>query len=677
MRDGKLKKLKDYDLFEDTSSQISKEDRPGFDDKLFPRAEIEGSVVERFRLIASRYPERKAIEFSGENISYIDLLKIVKSIAHSITEHGRAADSGVALLFEHGIDMVKGMLSALFSGNHYIPLDPNHPDDRIVSIVEDSKTGFILTNRKNMKKAWAVAEESHRVPFVLVIENCKETEGFEPEQIDPDSIAYILYTSGSTGKPKGVMQSRRNLLHFISTYTNRLGITADDRLSLLSSYGFDAAVMDIYGAILNGATLLPFDLKRDGSIEHMASWLKSGKITIYHSIPTLYRYLTDSFAENEKYEDIRLVVLGGEAVFREDVERFRKHFPEDALFINGLGPTESTVTLQYFVKNDTVFDGETVPVGFPVENTEVFILDESGNEAALNVTGEIVYKSDFLALGYTGDPEKTAASFTADPRDGTGRVYRSGDLGRRVADESIVFVGRKDFQVKIRGYRIELGEIEGAILSRKEVKSCAVAAMDLGRREKALVAYVETDSEFDEKTVKNHIGSLLPEYMVPEIFVKLDKMPLNSNGKVDRKKLPEPSIIPSSHTPPETDLQKKLVAVWSELLAEDENEIGIDDSFFAIGGHSLRAMALMARIVKDFDAEVHLIDFFQESHDPFPGRADRRRRSCCRTAGTHRKGRSLSAFSGSEKNLHSLENGARGDPLQPDKGLQSRWICGH
>ena len=320
-------------------------------------------------------------------------------------------------------------------------------------MLEDSGARLIVTNSGNLRLAQRLVNQTNCNLKIIDIDSRDERVPDQNPNIEikPEQPAYILYTSGSTGRPKGVVQNHRNVLHFIQCYTNNLHISERDRLTLFSSYGFDAAVMDIYGALLNGAGLYPYDLKAEGSMERLPEWIDREAITIYHSTPTVYRYFIDTLHE-EKFPGVRLVVMGGEAVYKKDVDAYRRHFSESCLFINGLGPTESTVTLQYFIDKDSEITNNSVPVGYPVEDTEVFLLNGRGEEASVYETGEIVYKSDYLALGYWGQPEKTEEVFIKDPRTGLGRVYRSGDMGRLLPDGSIEFTGRNDFQVKIRGH---------------------------------------------------------------------------------------------------------------------------------------------------------------------------------------------------------------------------------
>ncbi len=449
-------------------------------------------------------------------------------------------------------------------------------------------------------------------------------------QIEPDRLAYILYTSGSTGQPKGVMQSHRNVLHYIRLYTNNLHLNVDDRLTLLSSYCFDASVMDIYGALLNGATLI-------------SQQLFDEKITVYHSTPTVYRYFVNQAAQPlTEFPNLRLVVLGGEKVTRTDVELYQKHFSDDCLFVNGLGPTEATIALQNLISKQTKISGDNVAVGFPVEDTEVLLLNKAGKPS--EVAGEIAIKSKHVALGYWRNPEATANAFVSQAgisptpgspagqpgwggtvregallqsaSQGSTRIYKTGDMGRRLPDGTIQFEGRKDFQIKIRGFRVELGEIESAIAQYQPVRENVVVAAENGNGDKRLIAYVVPHGpESINGDLREFLKQKLPEYMVPSAFVVLDSLPLTASGKLNRRALPAPEggtgvpSVNSAYAAPQTHLEKLLTNIWADVL--EVKAIGIEDNFFDLGGHSLLAVRLFGQIEKKLGKCLPLATLFQ------------------------------------------------------------------
>ena len=441
----------------------------------FRREEIEQSITQRFATQVEKYPNRLAVSSKNYRWTYRELDAAVHSISQTLAGRRGNGEERVALLFEHDAPMIAAMLGALEAGKTYVPLDPASPVQRLVQIIEHSQATLILTNNRNLALAdeltkrvrWSAPAERTRI--VNIDEANALAETVELPTVAPDRLAYILYTSGSTGEPKGVMQNHRNVLHYTRVYTNNLHLNADDRLTLLSSYCFDAAVMDIYGALLNGATLYPIDLKQDG-LAGLAQQIVEEEITVYHSTPTVYRYFLNALSEPpasaggalsepsasagrlralalSQFPNVRLVVLGGEKVSKSDVELYQQHFADHCLFVNGLGPTEATVTLQNFIDKQTKIAGESVPVGRAVAETEVLLLNKAGKPT--EICGEIAIKSPHVALGYWRNTKATTRAFSNNGRGPDVRIYRTGDIGRRLPDGSIRFEGRKDFQIKI------------------------------------------------------------------------------------------------------------------------------------------------------------------------------------------------------------------------------------
>jgi amino acid adenylation domain-containing protein len=591
----------------------------------FRREEIEQSIADRFARQVEKYPGRLAVKTRNHAWTYEDLNATVDKIAQSLLQLGGDGNERIALLFEHDAPMIAGMLGALRAGKTYVPLDPHHPRERLAQIIEHSQATALLTNNRNFALASELETSGLRLINIDVLNPAALP--MDLPSVAPDRLAYILYTSGSTGQPKGVMQNHRNVLHYIRVYTNNLHLNCDDRLTLFSSYCFDASVMDIYGALLNGATLYPIDIKEDG-LADLSQHLIAEEITIYHSSPTVYRYFLNTLDDKKKsaLPSVRLVVLGGEKVTRADIELYKQHFAEDCLFVNGLGPTEATVSLQNFIDKQTKISGESVPVGFPVADTEVLLLNAAGKHAL--VSGEIAIKSAHVALGYWRNTEATARAFSTNGGGPSIRIYRTGDLGRRLPDGSIKFEGRKDFQIKIRGFRVELGEIESALTEHPKVREGAVVAQE-NNGDIRLIAYVVsqevgarhavpllTPEESLRAELREFLKRKLPEYMVPSSFVMLDALPLTSSGKLNRRALPAFADLGSQQNgndgevaAPQTPLEQSLARIWSELLGV--KAIGVNDNFFELGGHSLLAVRLFAHIEKRLGKRLPLATLFQ------------------------------------------------------------------
>jgi amino acid adenylation domain-containing protein len=668
----------------------------------FAKVEIEQSIGHRFESQVRKDPHHIAVKSLRHEWSYEELNRRADDVAQAILSRLGPGEERIAILFDHDAPMIAGMLGALKAGKTYVPLDPNNPEERLTQLIEDSQAAALLTNSSNLalgSQIWgAVAERSGdtaldeidaRESKALSSLHCAgvlqnyliniddETSAGAPDSlpiVEPDRLAYILYTSGSTGQPKGVMQNHRNVLHYIRAYTNNLHLNAHDRLTLLSSYCFDASVMDIYGALLNGATLNPIDIKQEG-LAGLSQRLIDEQITIYHSTPTVYRYFVNTVAQTPTFPAIRLLVLGGEKVTRTDVELYQKHFSDDCLFVNGLGPTEATVVLQNFVDKQTRISGDNVPVGFPVEDTEVLLLNKNGKPS--EVSGEIAIKSAHVSLGYWRNPESTAKAFIGssrgssptpgspagqpgwggtvsegavrttcgsgwlyEPSNGPPRIYKTGDLGRRLPDGSIQFQGRKDFQIKIRGFRVELGEIETALTQHQLVRESVVIANENAAGDKRLVAYVvpldnSCPTNFSlplqggpkprahdklkfvgqqpsiATELRDFLRQKLPEYMVPSSFVVLDALPLTASGKLNRLALPAPddSVNAVTVVAPRTPLEESLTTIWADVL--EVQAMGINDNFFDLGGHSLLAVRLFAQVEKRLGKRLPLATLFQ------------------------------------------------------------------
>jgi amino acid adenylation domain-containing protein len=576
----------------------------------FRRDDIEQSIVERFEEQVRRDPSRVAARAGDESWTYDHLAREVDGAARTVLELASSSPQRVALLFDQDLAMLAAILGSLKAGKAYVPLDPSYPAERLAYMLHDSGSALILTNDANLEFAETLARG--RCPVASVDRARPSGPVPAPPLVEPDAAAYVLYTSGSTGQPKGVVQNHRNVLHFIRAYTNQLHLGPEDRLSLLASYSFDAAIMDIFGALLNGATLCLWNFKKRGVLG-LADWVTREGITVLHAVPTVYRAFAGSLAEKRTFPMARLLVLGGEEVHRGDVDIYRRHFTRDCLMVNGLGPTESTVALQYFLDHRTPIHGNSVPVGHPVPDTSILLLDDAGQ--ATEIHGEIGIRSAHVALGYWNQPELTAAAFVADPDGGTHRVYRTGDFGRRLANGAIEFIGRRDSRVKVRGHRIELREIEAALEKHPSVREAVVVGREDPPGVERIVAYLVAGgaTRAEGSALRSFVEGKLPVFMVPSAYVWLEAFPLTPSGKVNRAVLPVPGLDDASGeratVGPRTVLESRLVRIWEKAL--NVRPIGMTDNFFDLGGHSLLAIHLLTMVEKATGKTLPLSAFFQ------------------------------------------------------------------
>jgi amino acid adenylation domain-containing protein len=578
----------------------------------FKKEEIEQSLPERFEKIVCQYPERVAVSVRDRALTYDALNKAANRVAEIIlTQHGACAEP-VGLLLDRGAAAIVAILGVLKAGKFYVPLDPSYPSERIRYMLEDSQARLILADRRNFRLGTELAQSRCQLFEVDEFESNLTSE--EPGlSLSPDGLACIIYTSGSTGKPKGVIHSHRYVLHMIMDFTNDVHICAADRLSLLSSLSFSASVKDIFGALLNGAALLPFDLRKEG-FNYLAAWLISNDITICHSVPSVFRNFISALTGEEEFLKLRVIRLGGEPVHQKDLDFYKRHFFRDSIFLNGMGATETGTICRYFVEKNSRMTEDFVPAGYRVQDTDILLLDDDGKEVELGKLGEIAVRSSYLSPGYWREPGLTQAAFLPCPEGGSKRIYRTGDIGYVLPDGCLVHLGRKDSQVKIRGHRIEVAEIEKALRSFDTINEAVVAARE-GKAGASLTAFLVSDKQ-PRPTVselRHDLAEKLPDYMIPSKFVFLGALPLTPNGKVDRRALPDPGKfrpeLDTAYAAPRTSVEVEVEGIWREVLSLDR--IGVDDNFFDLGGHSLAATRVVSQVIKKFQIEIPLQSLFQ------------------------------------------------------------------
>ena len=576
----------------------------------FRKEEIDQSIAERFEKIAGEFRERPAIKSKNYSLTYDELNRSANRVAQAIIGQRGTKQEPVVLLMEHDAPVIAAILGVLKAGKFYAPLDPSLPHSRIEYILGDLRAGYILTNTKNLPLARSLAGSA------LQLLNVDELNGLPDTNpgiaIPPDYLSWVIYTSGSTGSPNGVMQTHRNMLHFMMNYTNGLHICANDRLTLLYSFSVNGGSHDIFAALLNGAALIPLDLKEEG-FSGLGKWLREEKMTIYHSVPTVFRQFAETLTDQDEFPDLRVLRLGGEPVYKRELDLFKKYFSQDCIFVNRLGSTETGSLRMYFIDKDTQVSGNLIPVGYPVLDNEILFLDDAGNPIAAD-EGEIAVRTRYVSPGYWGSSDLTDAAFLPDPTDSEKRIYRTGDLGRLLPDGCLLHLGRKDFFVKVRGYRIDIDEIEAALLEFPGIKEAVVVARNNNSGNEQLVAYsVPTMRPGpDVSELRTFLREKLPEYMIPTSFVTLAAMPLTATRKIDRKALPEPSTsrprIATEYVEPKTTIEKGLAQIWADVLAIDE--VGINDDFFALGGHSLAAFRVISRVVLVFQLQLPIHALF-------------------------------------------------------------------
>ncbi|MDQ7802933.1 AMP-binding protein [Amycolatopsis sp. A133] len=543
--------------------------------------------LRRFAEIARRSPDRVAVFEHGSAVSYGRLAALAGGHAARLLDAGVRPGEFVGLVTGHGTRAISAILGTLAAGCAYVPLDPTFPRDRLAHQVAAARVAAVLADPEHLELAEALCRsESARV--VRAGADGEDTAPLPVPDPDPDAPAYVLFTSGSTGTPKAVAQTHRNLLHVVGNQITTLGITGADRLSLLASFGFDAAIPDLYPALLTGAAVVPVDVRAHG-VAHAARELARYGVTVYHSTPTVYRYLLDAL--DGGLPSVRTVLLGGEQATYADVRRGR--FAPGCVYVNGYGATEVTFAAQYRLTAADVDTGATgpLPIGTALPGYTLTVLEG----------GELQVSGEYLVEGYFDQPGPAFGT----TGDGV-RSYRTGDLGRVRPDGNFVCLGRLDRQVKVRGFRIELTEIEARLGEQPEVAEARAIV-----RDGELLAYVVpvAGERPDGAALRAALAEVLPGYAVPAAVTAVAAFPLTVSGKLDEEALPDPRPPAPAPAGPSGPAERRVHAIWSAVLGHDR--FGTTDAFFDVGGHSLLLGRVQQRLAAEFETDVPLLSLLE------------------------------------------------------------------
>jgi len=564
----------------------------------FDHEEVERSIPERFARVAETRPAAVAIASGSERVTYRELARRSDALAVTIGHQASGSEAPVAILLSDPVAMITGILAAWKAGKLCLPLDHTLPPARLEVILRDSEAGLIVTDREGSATLPPLPGTFARQ---LLLDAVDLLAAVEPPRVivTPDTLACLLYTSGSTGKPKGVLKAHRNSLHRTRCAITSLAIRPGDRVSALHSPAFSAGLRDVLTALLSGATLLPFDLRRAG-FRALAGWIDQEEISVLCAVVTTVRHLFESLGPEARFPSVRIVRLGSEPLYRQDVERLRQHLRPDCVLIAGYGASEASGITAYRMDQDTPLPAGRVPAGYALDGVEIVILDGDGHPVGTGQAGEVVVRSRYLSPGYWRQPDLTHAMFLPDPAGGQMRAYRTGDVGRLRSDGCLEVLGRKDHQVKVRGYLVHPGEIEVALVEHPAIREAVVTAWAAADGETRLAAYVVPHAwpAPYAGVLRRYLQTRLPAYMVPSAFVSLETLPLNVNGKVDRGALPPPprpaAAREADFIPPRSPMEHQIAAIWEELFGVAP--IGAADNFFDLGGDSLIAAAFVAAI---------------------------------------------------------------------------------
>ncbi|HYP28610.1 MAG TPA: amino acid adenylation domain-containing protein, partial [Blastocatellia bacterium] len=560
-------------------------------------------IHEMFEAQAERTPEAVAVVFEKERLSYRELNSRANKLGRYLKSLGVGPEVLVGVYVERSLEMIVGLLGILKAGGAYVPIDPGYPPERVSFMLSDIKAPVILTRQKF---AGALPLSETRVVY---LDSDREAIARHSEQnfvggATADNLAYVIFTSGSTGRPKGVMVEHGGLCNLAEAQARAFGVQPDSRVLQFAAFSFDASVSEVFTALIKGATLWLASQERLMPGQELVDLFREGEISIATLPPTVLSALPE-----ERFPSLRTVIAAGEACSADIVRRWAA----GRKFLNAYGPTEATVCATMA----EIVDGSARPtIGRPIANARVYVLDERQQPVPIGVAGEIHIGGAGVARGYLNRADLTAERFIPDPFGGEAgaRLYRTGDLARYLPDGSIEFLGRKDHQVKVRGYRIELGEIEEALKRHPAVREVVALAREDVPGEKRLAAYVIPGGE-DALTVadlRSFLGGQLPEYMVPQTFVMLDDLPLTPVGKVDRRALESLELsrpeLGKDRVPPRTGLEELLARMWQEILGIEE--VGVHDSFFELGGDSIRGAIFINRLQEKLGEVVYVVVLF-------------------------------------------------------------------
>ncbi len=575
----------------------------------FPKEDVEGSIPERFEKIVKLYPDRVAVKDQCQSLTYDELNQAANRVARKILKECGDNLSPILVFVDFDVRAIVSYLGALKAGKIACVVDSRSPIDRLTFMADDSRAEAMLAYGSNLKAATNLAS---RVRSVIDVEeigaNLSGADiGLRRSSQEPASIRY---TSGSTGRPKGVIRSHRSDLFSYMLQINWFHICPEDRVMVLRALSFTPG--DVFSGLMAGECVLPYDLKANG-VRGVGQFLNTQQITHFSVTPSVFRYIVEDFHGEKELDHVRLIKFASEPFLRTDFELFKKHISPNCVILNRLSGKEVGAISQYWMTPKTMVDSPIVPVGYPIENKKIFILNGVQNEVETGEIGEIAVASRYLSHGYWNNTELTDQKFLPSNENCEERLYLTGDLGRRLPDGCLIYVGRKDDQIKIRGAKVEIGEVNTILSEHPQVKQSAVLAFDRENGENYLAAYIVSHLQPAPSVtdITDYLKKKLPDYMIPSAFMFLNSLPL-TNGKLDRRVLPKPDNsrpdLRAFYVEPHSEVETKLAEIWSGVLGI--KPIGIGDNFFELGGHSLTASQVVSRVVQAFKLELPIRALF-------------------------------------------------------------------
>lgn len=586
----------------------------------YPRDQTIHGMFER---TAAAMPDRIALSSAGGELTYRQLNEKANETARMLIGKGLQKGDFVTIYMERSQELIVSLLGILKAGGVYVPVDPDHPAERNRYIVEDTESVFVLTKERYQAEARDLCAPIATVREIIAVDGgFPEYEGAaNPDAgVKPQDLAYVIYTSGSTGRPKGALIAHEGVVNLGETVRRDCRIEPGDVLTQFATYSFDASVWDTIGALFYGATLYLLSPEERVSVEEFALAVERTGTTIIAILPTVFFNQLSAYLSEEGYRrlaKVKLITVAGEALYGEQVRAFQRKFKDAIDIVNVYGPTECTVcTTTHVVRGYIPDDLVNIPIGRPIRNYKVYILNEDFRLCPVNVPGEVYISTVGLAKGYLHQPEKTAEAFLPNPFEEGGTIYKSGDIAKLLPDGSIEYVGRRDSQIKIRGHRIEIGEIEDNFIKIPNVQDVAVIAKKDKDGQNMLVGYFTSrdGSKMSPLEIKRQLGERLPSYFVPKWIIQLDRIPVSPTGKLDRKKLASLDVREElqpegeAYVAPASELHRLIADAWMEGLGLER--VGMEDDFFEIGGDSLAIMHVLALLKRDYPG-LRINDFYR------------------------------------------------------------------
>jgi amino acid adenylation domain-containing protein len=566
------------------------------------------SLVELVERQARERPDATALTFRNHSLTYRELNARANQLVHHLRASGVGIESKVIICMERKLEPLVAMLAVLKTGGAFVPIDPSDPDERLRTIVSDAGAQVIVSEEKMRERF------GPDVPLLCLDSLALGEQEENPESAaNSDSLAYVIYTSGSTGKPKGVEITRGSLLNHNLSVGAIYGLRADDRVLQSASLSFDVCLEEIWPTWVHGGVVVMRSTELSEDVRTFLRFVEREQLTVLNLPTALWHAVVEELPRETIPSCVRLVVIGGERASAKHVRIWNEHVVESVQLMNAYGPTEATITSTIYVENGA--STCELPIGRPITNTQAFILDDFGQPVPIGVAGELYIGGAGVARGYLNRPDLTAERFVASLfPEWPGGLYRTGDVARFLPDGNIEFIGRADHQVKIRGFRIELEEVECHLRQHARVRNVAVVSFNTDG-DARLAAYVEAaDGGVSADQLRDFLQTRLPHYMMPCALVMLERLPLQSNGKVNRRALPPPhtaavDAIRTDSAPPQDVVQRALAEIWCSLLGVPT--VGIRDNFFKVGGHSLLAMRLVSRIRDAFQIDLQMKSIFE------------------------------------------------------------------